>query len=762
MGATVPEGSGSDALRQELMMALEISEAQRNENEALKERMSDLQKQLDALKRLVTLKDGDLAQIQQQFAESRDMAESMPVVEAPVAAALVEPITEELPEVVTTTTEQAPSSLVIPDEPVVEETIADALMQEQKSAVVVAPEVTTPKVAPLPKPIPAPIIKPAAEPDFISSVISDPMFMTAGGATLALILLLLLLMIKKRGNRFHESILSGDASSMGASTIGGPDTSFLSDLAISGLAGGGMESDEGEVDPLTEADVYMAYGRTKQAESLLKDALKSNPDRLELKSKLLEVYFTAKDKDKFDAIIADSSEQLQKDDAAWKKILIMGHELSPENLLFAEAPEEDGAEDDLLDFAEGDDTVFDDVLDIGIDLDELSAEMESASGDDLDFDLGLDFSDLDNDIFSTSSESADKKSADSQTEDEESFDLSELDIDGAQEEVLDTPLAAIEASDETADDGGLDFNLEEFELDDSSTTNKQSGKSVLAATTGPDDDSGIDFTLDDLDLESADESDLSAELDDELSSIDGDLDDIGDLSDLTGDEDLADVGDLSDLSIDIEDDDLDSIDLELLDAAEADETDAVSEEQAIELDTSDLDLLADDEASEISDAPITADSLDIDTDKPEKSGELVIDDDSMDLDDFDFDFDSVQSDEIDEVVQSAVELDSDIGLELSDSDESTAETTDELDDFDLEFDIADDDSLDADGFDELDLDVDDIELDTNDGDMDTKIDLAKAYIEMGDADGARHMLDEVVSQGDASQKQQAQDLLDSI
>jgi pilus assembly protein FimV len=57
-------------------------------------------------------------------------------------------------------------------------------------------------------------------------------------------------------------------------------------------------------------------------------------------------------------------------------------------------------------------------------------------------------------------------------------------------------------------------------------------------------------------------------------------------------------------------------------------------------------------------------------------------------------------------------------------------------------------------------------LDDNDfGNLDevgTKLDLATAYVEMGDADGARDMLEEVLQEGDAEQKQKAQELLDQI
>ena len=46
--------------------------------------------------------------------------------------------------------------------------------------------------------------------------------------------------------------------------------------------------------------------------------------------------------------------------------------------------------------------------------------------------------------------------------------------------------------------------------------------------------------------------------------------------------------------------------------------------------------------------------------------------------------------------------------------------------------------------------------------QETKLDLARAYMDMGDPDGARSILEEVLSEGNASQKQEAQRLMESI
>ncbi len=44
----------------------------------------------------------------------------------------------------------------------------------------------------------------------------------------------------------------------------------------------------------------------------------------------------------------------------------------------------------------------------------------------------------------------------------------------------------------------------------------------------------------------------------------------------------------------------------------------------------------------------------------------------------------------------------------------------------------------------------------------TKLDLARAYIDMGDAEGAKHILDEVIEEGDAQQKQEARKLMQQL
>lgn len=58
-------------------------------------------------------------------------------------------------------------------------------------------------------------------------------------------------------------------------------------------------------DPLGEADIYIAYGRLAQAEELLKQAIFNEPARNDLKLKLLKVYSESGESDKFNQVLTE-------------------------------------------------------------------------------------------------------------------------------------------------------------------------------------------------------------------------------------------------------------------------------------------------------------------------------------------------------------------------------------------------------------------------------------------------------------------------
>jgi pilus assembly protein FimV len=90
----------------------------------------------------------------------------------------------------------------------------------------------------------------------------------------------------------------------------------------------------GDVDPVAEADVYLAYGRDLQAEEILKEAMRSNPDRLAIRTKMLEVYAKRRDTKGFELLATQLFSLTQGQGEDWAKAQEMGTEIDPENKLY--------------------------------------------------------------------------------------------------------------------------------------------------------------------------------------------------------------------------------------------------------------------------------------------------------------------------------------------------------------------------------------------------------------------------------------------
>ena len=90
----------------------------------------------------------------------------------------------------------------------------------------------------------------------------------------------------------------------------------------------------GDVDPVAEADVYLAYGRDLQAEEILKEALRTNPTRVVIHAKLLEIYAKRRDSRAFEMIARDAFKLSGGEGADWERICEFGRELDSENPLY--------------------------------------------------------------------------------------------------------------------------------------------------------------------------------------------------------------------------------------------------------------------------------------------------------------------------------------------------------------------------------------------------------------------------------------------
>lgn len=98
-----------------------------------------------------------------------------------------------------------------------------------------------------------------------------------------------------------------------------------------------------DVDPVAEADVYLAYGRDLQAEEILKEASKVNPGRVAIQQKLLEIYAKRRDVKTFESVANDAYKITGGEGAEWQRVCELGLGIDPINSLYLPGGEPSGA-----------------------------------------------------------------------------------------------------------------------------------------------------------------------------------------------------------------------------------------------------------------------------------------------------------------------------------------------------------------------------------------------------------------------------------
>jgi pilus assembly protein FimV len=114
----------------------------------------------------------------------------------------------------------------------------------------------------------------------------------------------------------------------------GPATSNDSFLSHMSQAVDNQTASDSNVDPIAEAEVYMAYGRDAQAEAILKNAIAKEPTLYERHIKLLEIYVARQDAFAFEDIARDLHTTLANNDPVWIKVTELGLSVDPENSLY--------------------------------------------------------------------------------------------------------------------------------------------------------------------------------------------------------------------------------------------------------------------------------------------------------------------------------------------------------------------------------------------------------------------------------------------
>jgi len=568
-----------------------------------------------------------------------------------------------------------------------------------------------------------------------------------------------------------------------------------------------------QTDPIAEADFHMAYGLYDQAADLINGALETDPTDKALMSKLCEIYFVWGNRDAFvDAATRLKAAVAGGDSADWDKIVIMGQQIAADHDMFAGAEvagatkavdlsfDDGGEEAGALDMDFGaEDSGASDVIDLGADADETQegvdfnfdepapdepAADEPAADDavDFDFDVTAETPTLDSSMTEATAEMP-APTVESPTI-EEQF----AGFEGGTAELpsLDASLhQAIEDSGQEAE-ATAEINVDELGIDVEDLAETEVASLDDLDSTGQDDalsDTGINEALADLDL--ADVTGKNPEIDPDATGIQQGLD-----PDSTG---LVEGLDLSDLensglylaadetgqnpmvSAEQEQEPTDvGIDDSLLDATGR--TQVLSENMAVDTAADLAGQLGEGDATML--APGSDDDETL-ANLPEDAETMLapLDDDD---DDGDFDFaktealppDAFTSNiDLDSTAETPAVAETDVDLDLDDLTAAlqVSEIGDTIeqprDDATVEqprpalpeetaevptMSIAPED---------MSGDLHEARTMTEVG---TKLDLARAYVDMGDPAGARSILEEVLDEGDEGQKQQAQQLLDSL
>lgn len=337
----VPTSTGE--LTEQLLLAREDRETARQEADELRGQVGGLEERLEDMDRLLKLKDEQLARLQ-----------------AAVSGEGAEAVTEGM-EGETTISESTGTGTEVTEETEATEETETTEEQIMATEEAVAEVEETPVAAPMEPAAKSAPVKPKPKAVAQQPVVPPQSWLEENMTLLGLGLLGLLgigaligFMGRRRGDEaaaddFHdESILLDnnafvdevdDAASASRSEPDSQslphDTSFLSEYSTEELKA--LQEDTSDVDPVSEADVYIAYGRYKQAEEILQQALDEEPGRAVIAYKMLEVYFATQNKSAFTKLATEMVEagQDREDPDAWEHIKTMGRDLDNSNPLFA-------------------------------------------------------------------------------------------------------------------------------------------------------------------------------------------------------------------------------------------------------------------------------------------------------------------------------------------------------------------------------------------------------------------------------------------
>jgi pilus assembly protein FimV len=483
------ESMSADELRAQLALAEERLESERLEKESLQGEVSDLEKQVSKMKRLLSIEDENMAQMQSSLTPSETteqptVAETEPEAE-PEAESATEPADESTMLTATESeTDNTENQAAVTDsEAETAETEQDKVFVDDQNKPQEAAE-AEPMDTIAPEPMTAETPPPRG---LLVSLFGSPEMLAAVGAGVLLLMGLVYMIVKRRrassgvdaamSSKFVDDDLASVADMLDDHAVSQnvSDEEVEASMAAAEAAADEFDSDatmimpsaddtvitqaepeeEARDDIIAEADVYLAYGIYQQAEELLQNAIKEHPDNDSYRMKLAETYFAGKNVSGFGELAAEMHKRSKGTGSRWQKIAAMGKDLIPGHELFKGA---------------GANVALDDLV---------------PSPEPMDFDLGLDATgtneepDLD---FSLDDDSALELPDDSQT------DTAILDLED------DSPAAPVEELEfdlSETDATTPEPNEEEFSLDFAA-----SDLDITTDASEKEDDNSLDFDLD--------------------------------------------------------------------------------------------------------------------------------------------------------------------------------------------------------------------------------------------------------------------------
>jgi pilus assembly protein FimV len=306
-------------------------------DKALKEsqsRVADLEKQIRDMQRLVDLKSGAPAKPGEPAKVADTKVAAAKPAEAPKPAEPAKPA-------------ETPKAEVKPAPAPADTKVADAAKpaDSAKPADAPKPAETAKPAAPKPpaakKPAPPP-----PEPDVMDQLLDNPAIVAGGVGALGLAGLGAFMFVRRRRQKAEggptSAMTSAFPSDLKPSTVTGKaggglvdtgNSSFLTDFDKTGP--GTIDTDE--VDPVAEAEVYIAYGRDNQAEEILKEAMSRDKSRHEIPLKLLEIYHARKSATAFETVAKELRGAVGDGSPVWQKAAAMGVQIDPGNPLYGGA-----------------------------------------------------------------------------------------------------------------------------------------------------------------------------------------------------------------------------------------------------------------------------------------------------------------------------------------------------------------------------------------------------------------------------------------